>query len=288
MSVALLPVLRSHSTGDPILTFKNPNKLSAFDIAEYKLVLHHLVRYYPGKSMLPANLRDGLIKIDSKLNMSGEDGVSQFHWCTNEATSLSSLLQYTMRFVRRDGISDCMAVNRLKVIYRDVLELRKAERGGEEEPCDASADDDLVDVREIEYIASSQEAEAPLPAPLLDMPAAAQPLLDVLPGAAPPLLGVPAAAQPSLDQPETAQPLLGAPPNCAEALQTLLPLPALPNVPTPSQTPLGTEAAKLRRELRRHETAPACLDMARDRLTRAEANEIAIANGWPPIGIGFA
>ena len=300
LNTALLPVLRSHKTGDPIMTFKSPNKLSVDDICEYELVLHHLVRYYPCMSMLPANLRDGLIKLDSKLKISGTNGpMDQWNWCTTQATIISSLLQYAMRFVRREGISDSMPVNRLKGIYRDVLELRKAERGGEEEPCDAS-DEQAEHVEGIEYVASSQEAGEP-------------------PGAAPPLLGEPEHVADKHDSTHDAV--------CAW-LQ--LPSPALPNVPTFNQTPVALPAppveepaapveepaedlpqpkkkispidvmiaknadrreSKLQRELRRHETAPACLDMPMipplgDRLTRAEANEIAIANGWPVIGIG--
>ena len=106
LSVAFLGTLRTHETGEPLM--KLGAKLSVADIAAHEVTLHHLVRYYPTTSMLPANIRDGLVKLDSKLKISGaKDNMEQLHWCTIRATFISSLKTQCALYAERASAIPC-------------------------------------------------------------------------------------------------------------------------------------------------------------------------------------
>ena len=129
LAVALAQHIRSQRVPGQKLVMLS-KKLNADDITTHECMLHHLIRYYHSTTMNPSSIRDGLLKLDDKLGLSGHEpgAQTQQKWATDEATDMSSLLQYTLRFVRRDGISSNNAVNRLRQIYVDARELWSAER----------------------------------------------------------------------------------------------------------------------------------------------------------------
>ena len=52
----------------------------------------------------------------------GKRGVSH-SWCNEEAEKLSMLFAYAARFLKRDGISRSVAVNRLKLAWQEVAPM---------------------------------------------------------------------------------------------------------------------------------------------------------------------
>ena len=89
LSVALLPLLRKHHTGQPLLSFQDPCKFTMADTSEHEMVLHHLVRYHPSIAMNASVIRDGLKLLDERHSLSGDiTDAATYVWATKQARGI--------------------------------------------------------------------------------------------------------------------------------------------------------------------------------------------------------